>query len=80
MTKKTKKYQTTFSTYLQLYKESDAPGKMVILSLLGQSFSKNDIRTYNCTKYTINLARKWRDTDQSTIYIFLKKGIYKALP
>ena len=43
--------------YLQLYKESDALGKMVILSLLDQSFSKNDIKTFNCTKYRTDLAR-----------------------
>ena len=43
--------------YLQLYKESDAFGKMIILSLLDQSFSKNDIKTFNCTKYRTDLAR-----------------------
>ena len=50
-----------FQHYLQLYKESDALEKMVILSLLDQSFSKNDIKTFNCKKY----RRKWRDTNQS---------------
>ena len=50
--------------YLQLYKESDAFEKMIILSLLDQSFSKNDIKTFNCTKYRIDLARKWRDSHQ----------------
>ena len=45
--------------YLQLYRESDALGEMVILSLLDQSFSKNDImKIFNCTKYRIELARK----------------------
>ena len=39
-------------------------GKMVILSLLDQSFGKDDIKTFNCTKYRIDLARKWRDPDQ----------------
>ena len=53
-----------FQHYLQLYKESDALEKMVILSLLDQSFSKNDIKTFNYTKFRIDLARKWRDTDQ----------------
>ena len=37
---------------------------MVILSLLDQSFGKDDIKTFNCTKYRIDLARKWRDPDQ----------------
>ena len=50
--------------YLQLYKERDAFGKMIILSLLDQSFSKNDIKTFNYTKFRIDLARKWRDTGQ----------------
>ena len=50
--------------YLQLYKESDALGKMVILSLLDQSFSKNIMKIFNCAKYRIDLARKWRDSHQ----------------
>ena len=38
---------------------------MVILSLLDQSFSKNDImKIFNCTKYRIDFARKWRDSHQ----------------
>ena len=62
-----------FQHYLQLYKESDALGKMVILSLLDQSFSKNDIKTFNCTKYRIDLARKWRDTNQGKDLCILEK-------
>ena len=64
MTKKMKKIPDHIQYYQQLYKESDALEKMVILTLLDQSFSKNDIKTFNCIKYRIDLARKWRDTDQ----------------
>ena len=67
--------------YLQLYKESDALGKMVILSLLDQSFSKNDIKTFNCTKYRIDLAKKWKHSDQGKgLRIPEKKNFYRALP
>ena len=65
MTKKMKKIPDHIQYYQQLYKESDALEKMVILTLLDQSFSKNDIKTFNCIKYRIDLARKWRDTGQS---------------
>ena len=35
------------------------------LQLLDQSFSKNDtMKIFNCTKYRIDLARKWRDSHQ----------------
>ena len=64
MTKKMKKIPDHIQYYQQLYKESDALEKKVILTLLDQSFSKNDIKTFNCIKYRIDLARKWRDTDQ----------------
>ena len=70
-----------FQHYLQLYKESDALEKMVILSLLDQSFSKNDIKTFNCTKYRIDLAKKWKHSDQGKgLRIPEKKNFYRALP
>ena len=60
--------------YLQLYRESDALGKMVILSLLDQSFSKNDImKIFNCTKYRIELARKWKDSHQGKVLCIPEK-------
>ena len=62
--------------YMQLYKEIDALRKMVTLSLLDHSFSKNDIKTFNCTKYRIDLAKKWKHSDQGKGLRVPEKRIY----
>ena len=81
MTKKMKKILDHIQYYMQLYKEIDALGKMVTLSLLDHSFSKNDIKTFNCTKYRIDLAKKWKHSDQGKgLRIPEKKNFYRALP
>ena len=47
---------------------------MVILSLLDQSFSENDIiKIFNCTKYRIDLPRKWRDSHQGKVLCIPEK-------
>ena len=79
MTKKMKKILDHIQYYMQLYKEIDALGKMVTLSLLDHSFSKNDITTFNCTKYRIDLAKKWKHSDQGKgLRIPEKKNFYRA--
>ena len=62
---------------INVYKESDSQGKLVILSLLDQEkYTKEQIQTYfGCTKYAVDKARRLKKTSKGLAFPETKQKI-----